>query len=90
MDPGIIMGKLQGPVSQGNGGGHEPCQFNERSITTKTCRYSTLRRLNRLLPAGGQRNLQQPRENANKSTFVVDKFYKAKAYKYCPSHHLVS
>jgi hypothetical protein len=30
MDPEIIMGKLQGPVSQGNGGGHEPCQFNEK------------------------------------------------------------
>ena len=30
MDPKIIMCKLQGPDSQGNGGGHEPCQFNEK------------------------------------------------------------
>jgi hypothetical protein len=30
MDPKIINCKLQGPGSQGNGGGHEPCQFNEK------------------------------------------------------------
>ncbi len=79
MDPEIIMGKLQGPVSQGNGGGTSLAILMKRSITTKTCPYPTLRRLDQLLPAGGQRNLEQPREHANKSTYVVDKFNKAKS-----------
>jgi hypothetical protein len=50
----------------------------KRSITTKTCRYPTLhRQIGHCQLGDGLINSDQ-RENTNKSTFVVDKSYKAK------------
>jgi hypothetical protein len=54
MDPKIIMCKLQGPDSQGNGGGHEPCQFNEKVDHNEDVSLPDTPSPNRLLPAGGR------------------------------------
>jgi hypothetical protein len=79
MDPKIIMCKLQGPDSQGNGGGHEPCQFNEKVDHNEVLSLPDTPSLKSVIASWGGPYLQQPRENTNKSKFVVAKLYKAKS-----------
>jgi hypothetical protein len=90
MDPKTIVCKLQGPDSQGNGGGTSLANLMRRSITTKTCRYPTLRRQIGYCQLGdGLINSDQEKIVISRRSLPIS-LTRQNAHKQCPDHHFVS